>query len=53
VAQGVRRCLRNLERAPLAERTKDAYGQHIAAYGAWLTGRRDGWNGLADPKVRR
>jgi site-specific recombinase XerD len=52
VAAAVKRCLRELERAPLAPRTKDAYGQHVAAYGAWLAGRRDGAKELADPKAR-
>ena len=52
VAAAVKRCLRELERAPLAPRTKDAYGQHVAAYGAWLAGRRDGAKALADPKAR-
>jgi hypothetical protein len=48
----VKRCLRDLERAPLADRTKDAYGQHVAAYGAWLARRPDGAKALADPKAR-
>jgi site-specific recombinase XerC len=52
IAAAVKRCLRELERAPLAPRTKDAYGQHIAAYGAWLAGRRDGAKALIDPKSR-
>ena len=52
VAATVKRCLRELERAPLAQRTKDAYGQHVAAYGAWLAGRPDGAKALADPKAR-
>jgi len=42
VAAAVKRCLQELERAALAQRTRDAYGQHVAAYGAWLAGRRDG-----------
>jgi len=52
IAAAVKRCLRELERAPLAVRTEDAYGQHIAAYGARLAGRRDGAKALADPKAR-
>jgi site-specific recombinase XerC len=52
IAAAVKRCLRDLDRAPLAPRTKDANGQHIAAYGAWLTGRRDGAKALTDPKAR-
>ena len=35
----VERYTRDLERAPLAVRTRDAYGQHVGAYGAWLAGR--------------
>ena len=46
IAAAIKGCLRDLERAPLAQRTKDAYGQHIAAYGAWLAGRRDDVAGL-------
>jgi site-specific recombinase XerD len=52
IAASVKRCLRELQRAPLADRTKDAYGQHIAAYGAWLAGRGDGAKALTDPKTR-
>ena len=52
VAAAVKRCLRELERAPLAPRTKDAYGQHVAAYGAWLADRPDSAKALADPKAR-
>jgi site-specific recombinase XerC len=48
----VKRCRRELERAPLAPRTKDAYGQHVGAYGAWLADRPDGAKALADPKAR-
>jgi site-specific recombinase XerC len=36
-------------RAPLAPRTKDAYGQHVAAYGARLAGRRNDAKALGDP----
>ena len=52
VAAAVKRCLRELERAPLAPRTKHAYSQHIVAYGAWLADRRDGAKAIADPKAR-
>jgi site-specific recombinase XerC len=52
IRTAVRRRLRELQRAPLAPRTKDAYGQHIAAYGDWLGGRRDGARAIADPKAR-
>ena len=48
----VGRYLKDLTRAPLAERTKDAYGQHVAAYGAWLVERRDGAGALTEPRAR-
>jgi site-specific recombinase XerD len=52
IPAAVRRCLRELERAPLAPRTKDAYGQHVTAYGAWLAERREGATAIVDPKAR-
>jgi site-specific recombinase XerC len=52
VAAAVKQCLRELDRPPLAPRTKVAYGQHISAYGVWLAGRRDGGKAIADPKAR-
>jgi hypothetical protein len=52
ILAAVRRCLRELERAPLAPRTKDAYGQHVTAYGAWLAERREGATAIVDPKAR-
>ncbi len=51
-AAAIKGCLRDLDRAPLAQRTKDAYGQHVAAYCAWLADRRDGAKAIADPKAR-
>jgi hypothetical protein len=42
----------SLDRAPLAQRTKHAYSQHVGAYGAWLTERQDGAKALKDPQVR-
>jgi len=48
----IKRCLGDLERAPLAPRTKDAYSQYIQAYGAWLVDRRDGAKALTDPPAR-
>ena len=36
----------------MAERTKDAYGQHVGAYGGWLAGRRDAGDALTDPRAR-
>ena len=52
VAAAIERYRRDLERAPLAARTKDAYGQHVGAYGAWLGGRADGDDALSDPRAR-
>jgi integrase len=43
---------RDLERAPLAPRTKQAYGQHVEAYGAWLAGWRGRGDALRDPRAR-
>jgi integrase/recombinase XerC len=48
----VERYRRDLERAPLAARTKDAYAQHVGAYGAWLVGRGDGEDALSDLRAR-
>jgi site-specific recombinase XerD len=52
VAAAVDRYLKDLARAPLAQRTKDAYGQHVTTYGAWLAGRRDGAAALTEPRAR-
>ena len=52
IATAIKRCLGDLERAPLAPRSKDAYSQYIQAYGAWLMDRRDGAKALADPPAR-
>jgi site-specific recombinase XerC len=48
----VERYLRDLERAPLAARTRDAYGQHVGAYGAWLGGRPELEVAISDPRGR-
>jgi len=42
----------DLERAPLAVRTKEAYSQHVGAYGAWLGRRGEGELALSDPRAR-
>ncbi|MGO9788646.1 MAG: tyrosine-type recombinase/integrase [Solirubrobacteraceae bacterium] len=52
VAAAVKRCRDDLERAPLAQRTKDAYGQHVGAYGSWLAERSDRAKAIADPRAR-
>ncbi|MDQ2758869.1 MAG: hypothetical protein M3Y17_00110 [Actinomycetota bacterium] len=36
----------------MAPRTKDAYDQHVVAYGAWLAGRREEGDPLSDPRAR-
>ena len=46
------RYLRDLERAPLAARTRDAYGQHVRAYGAWLAGRPEPGVAITEPRAR-
>jgi site-specific recombinase XerD len=52
VAGAVERYLKDLQRAPLAARTKEAYATHVGAYGAWLVGRGDGADPLGDPRAR-
>jgi len=52
VAAAVDRYLKDLARAPLARRTKDAYGQQVGTYGAWLSGRDGGGEALVDPGAR-
>ena len=52
VDAAVARYLKDLGRAPLAARTKDAYGQHVRAYGAWLAGRAEPALALSDPRGR-
>jgi hypothetical protein len=42
----------DLQRAPLAARTKHAYGQHVGACGAWLAGQRRGDQAPIDPPAR-
>lgn len=52
VLAAVERYLKDLKRAPLAQRTKDAYGQHVGAYGRWLAGREKCADALAEPRAR-
>ncbi len=52
VGAAIERYVKDLERAPLAARTKEAYGQHVGAYGAWLAGRSEGEKAIADPRSR-
>lgn len=42
----------DLQRAPLAVRTRDAYASHVRAYGRWLTGWPDGAAALAKRRAR-
>ena len=48
----VERYLSDLQRAPLALRTRDAYGQHVGSYGAWLVGRAEPGVAVTDPRGR-
>ena len=52
VAAAVARYLGELERAPLAVRTKEAYRAHVEAYGGWLAGRDESDDALVDPRAR-
>ena len=52
IQAAVDRYLGDLERAPLAARTRDAYGQHVGTYGRWLSGREGAGDALADPRAR-
>jgi hypothetical protein len=52
VGAAVERYLRDLGRAALAARTRDAYGQHVGAYGAWLAGRPEPGAAIAEPRGR-
>lgn len=52
IRAAVERYLGELQRAPLAERTKDAYAQHVGTYGAWLAGRGNSDDALSDPRAR-
>jgi integrase/recombinase XerC len=48
----VPRYLADLARAPLAARTRHAYGQHVRAYGVWLAGRGEPGLAIGDPRGR-
>jgi site-specific recombinase XerD len=51
-AGSVERYLKDLRRAPLAARTKEAYAKHVGSYGAWLGGGGEGGDPLGDPRAR-
>jgi hypothetical protein len=53
VADAVARYVEDLQRAPLAVRTCDAYASHVAAYGRWLTGRADAAAAIAERAITR
>ncbi len=42
----------DLERAPLALRTRQAYASHVESYGRWLTGRPAAAAALREPRAR-
>ncbi len=44
--------VQDLERAPLAPRTRQAYAGHVEAYGRWLTGRATAAAALREPRAR-
>jgi site-specific recombinase XerD len=52
IAGAVARYLKDLRRAPLAVRTKEAYAKHVGSYGAWLGGPADRGDPLGDPRAR-
>jgi hypothetical protein len=52
VDAAVARYLADLQRAPLAARTRDAYGQHVRTYAAWLGGRPEAALAISDPRGR-
>jgi site-specific recombinase XerD len=52
VPDAVERYVEDLQRAPLATRTRDAYASHVGAYGRWLTGRPEAAAALVEPRAR-
>ena len=52
VPDAVERYVEDLQRAPLATRTRDAYARHVGAYGRWLTGRPEAAAALVEPRAR-
>ena len=48
----VARYVEDLQRAPSATRTRDAYASHVEAYGRWLTGRGGAAAALVQPRAR-
>jgi site-specific recombinase XerD len=52
VADAVARYLDDLQCAPLATRTREAYAGQVTAYGRWLTGRPQAAAALIEPRAR-
>jgi integrase/recombinase XerC len=52
IAAAVARYAEDLQRAPLAVRTREAYGGHVAGYGRWLTGRPGAAAAITEPRAR-
>ncbi len=52
VADAVARYVEDLQRAPLATRTREAYAGQVTAYGRWLTGRQQAAAALIEPRAR-
>jgi site-specific recombinase XerD len=52
VAERVARYLEDLERAPLATRTREAYASQVTTYGRWLAGRPRAAAALVQPRAR-
>ena len=52
VRDAVARYLEDLQRAPLALRTREAYASHVGAYGRWLTGSPEAAAALVGPRAR-
>jgi integrase/recombinase XerC len=52
IADAVARYADDPQRAPLALRTHEAYGNHVAVYGRWLTGQPAVAAAIAGPRAR-
>jgi integrase len=50
VPDAVARYIDDLERVPIAVRTREAYASHVGAYGRWLTRQADAPAALAQPR---
>jgi len=52
VVEMVASYVEDLERAPLALRTRQAYASHVEGYGRWLTGRATAAAAVREPRAR-